>query len=254
MTVASKFACDGYVVLRAMLGPEQVQRLRRCVMPELQKLSWANPTVTNTIGASWDVAPLAELFVLPDLLATFEDIGLDEVAYFSSVLVFKVPGEARRPWHQDWWAYGQHTDPKRPPQVGVFWYLVDTTESGCLIVDPGSHVPGKMINARKLIDPSAPLAHERRIPVSAGDAVVIDARVLHAADANRSNEIRPLIAVWYATFLSRQSEAVQATVARSQHGMPALMAPVRCRYSGSAAPLNRVNYCPPIEYLYSEQL
>lgn len=239
---------QGYVVLKGLLTESEVGKVRTATMPRIAALSWANQTVANTIGAYMTTPAYAELFSHPKLLEGLKRLGLTDIAYLSAVAIFKVPGEGRRPWHQDWFGYGYERFTDRPPEVGVMWYLSPTSrDNGCLRVVPGSHRPGSMINVRTLAEPWQDLPGEINVCTEPGDALVVDARLLHAAHANTTREIRPLITVWYIPFMDEHDERVQAYVTKSWGAAPACMEPVRPRYAGTALPL-MANYTPPLEF------
>ena len=99
-----------------------------------------------------------------------------------------------------------------PVQLFAMYYLQDTTrENGCLRVIPRSHVTEmplhKILGAAhstevRQADHSKDPAHMDApgaidVEVKAGDLVLGDARMLHAAHANRSNKRRTLITCWY---------------------------------------------------------
>ncbi len=87
------------------------------------------------------------------------------------------------------------------------YYLTDTSpENGCLRVVPGSHRQKHPLHdadqahdeaLSRVDDPDDPLygslAEEKAVPVRAGDLVIGDSRLLHAAYANQSSQERSLI-------------------------------------------------------------
>ena len=108
-------------------------------------------------------------------------------------------------WHQDWWGW-QHPISRedRIAQVALFLYMTDTTrENGCLSLIPGSHRRPHPLH--DLVDAHDPTLAEVRnpddaafashpdevdVPVTAGDVVVVDARLIHGAHPNRSDKER----------------------------------------------------------------
>ena len=103
-----------------------------------------------------------------------------------------------------------------PTKVFLSVYLTDTTlANGCLQVIPGTHT------RRIELHDTLPDAHEADIqavddyqdhaafvehpdevdlPVSAGDLVIADARVMHAARANTTDMRRTLVLAWHDVF------------------------------------------------------
>lgn len=118
-------------------------------------------------------------------------------------------------WHQDWmqWDSPASATPW-PTRIFLSYYLTDTTrQNGCLRAIPGTHL--KRIPLHDLL----PAAHEGIIqeqdeahpafmdhpdavdlPVKAGDLVINDARVLHGAWPNRTDQRRTLLLQWHSVF------------------------------------------------------
>lgn len=113
-------------------------------------------------------------------------LGVDEVRCAWAHLVFKPPGLARPlPWHTD-----RPTWPLPKGVEGVAaWMSLDPLvhNSGGLCYAPGTHRPGA-----PLPDPVSPV-------VTAGDAILHHADVLHASGANRSHIWRR---AWIGVFVS----------------------------------------------------
>ena len=102
-----------------------------------------------------------------------------------------------------------------PTRIFLSYYLVDTTrENGCLRVIPGSHrtrhrlhdilpdAHGEELQA--LEDLSHPAFADYPgavdVPLGAGDLLIADARLLHAAWPNRSDRRRTLLLAWHDAF------------------------------------------------------
>lgn len=58
------------------------------------------------------------------------------------------------------------------------------------------------------------------MPVCAGDLVVGDARLLHAAHGNNSTQRRSLITLWYQPNFARLPARVRATLAAKTQALP----------------------------------
>lgn len=111
-------------------------------------------------------------------------------------------------WHQDWWCWDHPISFQRDPtQVAVLCYLTDTSaKNGALRVLPGSHLTSTPLH-RVLPEPhgedanSLPPDHpamadytgQETLSVKAGDAVVIDYRLLHGTHANQTLSNRDCI-------------------------------------------------------------
>ncbi len=119
-------------------------------------------------------------------------------------------------WHQDMlnWNHPEATSPW-PTRIFLSYYTTDTTlENGCLRIIPGTH--RKRIPLHDLLPPAhgpeiqaiTDLSHPAfqdhpdaiDVPVKAGDLVINDARVLHAARGNSTPDRRTLVLQWHSIF------------------------------------------------------
>jgi FPC/CPF motif-containing protein YcgG len=90
------------------------------------------------------------------------------------------------------------------------------------------------------------------VPVVAGDLLIGDARILHAAHRNDTDARRTLITLWYQPELSSLPERMQAQMAAKAQAIPEWwpadareqLGAVRASYSGSARPYDRSLYRP----------
>lgn len=207
----------------------------------------------------------AELVTLPRAMAALRALGFDAPTFSDGYIIAKEPHGPRLFWHYDWFAWEDvRSFEMPPPQVFVMYYLTDTRrENGCLRVIPGSHLRenplhtvlanphGKELSAAS--DLTRPEFGDRPdevdVPVQAGDMIVGDARLLHAAHENRTDERRTLITLWYQPDLARLPERMQAQMAAKCHPIPddwpaearAAMDAVLAnrRYTGDAMPYER---------------
>ena len=129
------------------------------------------------------------------------------------IILTKDPGEPALYWHQDWasWEDPISVTPW-PQQIFVSYYLSDTSvENGCLKVIPGTHrkrillhdelVPAHEQGAR-YIEEDHPVMfgdHPDQVDVCvrARSFVLADARLLHSARRNLTDERRTLILAWH---------------------------------------------------------
>ncbi len=146
------------------------------------------------------------------------EIGLEGLRHGNAVLILSKPAHGPALyWHQDHmeWHHPKSALPW-PNKVFLSYYMVDTTRhNGCLRVIPGTHL--RRIELHDIL----PDAHEEElqaddmteahaafqdhpdavdIPVKAGDLIIADNRVLHAAWPNNSDRRRPLILQWWDVF------------------------------------------------------
>jgi hypothetical protein len=196
-TARQQLLRDGYCVLPGIADARLLEHLRGVAARLLTQQT--NPLDT----VFWDPRDPAcrKLAVWQPSLTALANLGWKDVRYYTGYFINKKAGEARRPWHQDWWLW---TDPishgEAPPQLGLMYYLTDTTPTnGCLRVIPGSHRAKHPIHDHYQ-DGNWTMADARdeiAIPITAGDLLVMDARLLHASHANTTAGNRPSVTLWY---------------------------------------------------------
>lgn len=138
----------------------------------------------------------------PELLRTVPETTGGAVAVEKTFLMVKWPGrDFPVPWHQD----GTNPRIRLDPELSVAAWLAmtdATTVSGCLQVVPGSHATGypdyvredssarrgKALGVRGM--PNGP--HERAVwlPLNAGQACLMDVRLIHRSDSNTTAAAR----------------------------------------------------------------
>jgi Phytanoyl-CoA dioxygenase (PhyH) len=167
---------DGYARLSSFLAPREITVVRRAVdvvlaRPEvpgcerehnrLAPLRWDDPLVEALLSDRRRRAAIAA--------AT----GADDLRWISGYVSTKESGSGALGWHRDWWCW-DHPVSLRPAavQVAVLVYLSDTNErTGALRVVPGSHR-------------ASAATGELTVAARAGDAVVLDYRLLHGTHPN----------------------------------------------------------------------
>jgi ectoine hydroxylase-related dioxygenase (phytanoyl-CoA dioxygenase family) len=141
-------------------------------------------------------------------------------ARFMNGYIISKPGRGRRLyWHQDWWGWDKlESYGTIPPMYALMTYLKATRAptasdpgNGCLRVIPGTHrkrhflhnrVPdahGDEISFSKMEGPAFDTDVEGAVdvPMEAGDAVLVDVRLLHATRDNNTDERRSMITCWW---------------------------------------------------------
>lgn len=262
---------DGYCRFENILPPDMIERLRDATEKMLDAQSQQQASATRAQGSLLPTTgdPIfAELVAWPAALDSFRALGWDHPC-FSDGYVISKPGHGPRLfWHYDWFAW---EDPASygplPQQVFAMYYLSDTTpENGCLRVVPGSHVRHNALHDRLREPHSAELGKAAHldalefstrpdkidVPVKAGDLLLGDARLLHAAHANATDGRRTLITLWYQPDLASLPERMQAQMAGKIQRPPDwwppeardLIRPLMARYDGNAAPYPRTLYRP----------
>jgi hypothetical protein len=212
---SSELANSGYVRLPAFLTDADlaatradVKRLHAaprdtaCARPhnKLLPLQWSDPIVGLVLGSSARIARLRTA-------ARAEDLR-----WISGYVSSKEPQSGPLGWHQDWWCWGHPVSFRRAPvQVALLCYLADTDPTnGALRVLPGSHLRSVELHAElpeahttdPSLDPDDPAASDQpeqvTITLGAGDAVVLDYRLLHGTHANRSDRRRDCLLLSFA--------------------------------------------------------
>ncbi len=226
----ARLLSEGYAVVPGILGTAEVQRYRalarRILAPQASE-EYREKHVA--IGSLLDILRDPESIDLidhPRTLAALRHLGFDDPRYEHGIVFNKLPRTPRTFWHQDGTAWNHPSAYAPDPQeLILIYYLVDTTpQNGCLRVIPGSHRRRHRLHdqlrdsytpdLRRMRDPSSPAFQsyedEVPLPVAAGDVVVIDARLLHAAHANASDEDRTALSLWYVTDHRQLPECIRA--------------------------------------------
>lgn len=180
--------------------------------PDIEDTFEMRSKVVERLNDEYTQNKVAQMIGLEGLRPRGRRVGDD----IRLLVISKPPRSPPLYWHQDFreWNSPVAATPW-PHQVFFSYYLVDTTrENGCLRVIPGSHQ-----NWHPLHD-LLPNAHEREIqnvtdldspifgdaegavdvPMAAGDLVIGDARLLHAAWGNSTDERRTVVLAWYNCF------------------------------------------------------
>ena len=206
---------EGYCHVPGVLDPAFLRRVQEMAATVLDTVGAGHRARWKSQGsliALADHPPLAVLIAWPGFQEMFARMGLEDARFTSGYIISKPPGGPPLFWHQDWWGWRHpvsRTD--RIVQIALFLYLTDTRrENGCLRVIPGSHRrPHPLHEVIDAHDPAlatvenpddpAYASHpdEVDVPVSAGDVVVADARLVHGAHPNRSGQERTNITLWW---------------------------------------------------------
>lgn len=254
----------GFCVFADVLPPELLTELR-CVTDRMLDAQTADEQERQrSTGSMISVRedPLfADLIALSSARDALASLGFPEPKFTSGFVISKPPHSPPLFWHYDWagWDDPGGFDPL-PQQVFLMYYLVDTNrENGCLRVIPGTHTrhhplidrlaeahSDELRAARDLGNPAFAIQpDEVDVPVRAGDVVIGDSRLLHAAHANETDRRRTVITLWYHPAMTALDERTQAFIARMAAGSPeawpaekrALVEPLWARYAGDAEPL-----------------
>lgn len=199
------FSRDGFLVLEGFLAEDETERLlsevdvalRRprhpsCTRPHntLLPLRWSDTTVRVLLESDCRIQMVRD--------AT----GANDLRWISAYISIKDARSGPLGWHQDWWCWDHPVSFRRPaPQIAVLCYLnhTDRESNGALRLLPGSHLRSSAIHvtlaeaheaATEGLVPGHPALSDHPAQVTlllaAGNAVVIDYRLLHGTHANTS--------------------------------------------------------------------
>ena len=207
----TSFVGNGFAVLEGFANEEELKDLAplvESILTSSHELACTRPHNT-LVPLRWN-DPIVRLLLESDarMQALADALRADDLKWISGYVSVK---EAHSPplwWHQDWWCW-DHPATYRPTtsQVALLCYLADTTaENGALRVLPGSHLKSAPIHAvlpaangaaAKELRPEhaafSDLPGQLTLCLRAGDAVVIDYRLLHSTHGNHCDTRRDCI-------------------------------------------------------------
>ncbi len=202
---------DGFAVLESFVNKVELKKIAPLVESDLtssHELACTRPHNTP-VPLRWN-DPIVRLLLKSDrrVQGLTDVLRADDLKWISGYVSTKEPHSPPLWWHQDWWCWDHPRSYRRSaPQIAVLCYLAYTTEqNGALRVLRGSHLKSTPIHT------VLPEAHGQgadglesgHIAVSdlpaqvtfclrAGDAVVIDYRLLHSTHGNVGNTRRDCI-------------------------------------------------------------
>ena len=200
---------DGFVVLRDVLEGRAVEAARRhvaevvaerrpggCERPNntLVPMRWNDAVVGLLLGSA---SPMERVRSCTDA---------SDLKWISGYVSVRPPRTGPLEWHQDWWCWNHAVAlGASAPQVAVLFYLDDVSvDNAALRVLAGSHrhstalhraLAGR-VSGSEDVEPDVPDAIT--LPVRAGDAVVIDYRLLHATTPNTTRQQRTVVLLSFA--------------------------------------------------------
>ncbi|MBQ35970.1 MAG: hypothetical protein CME04_06230 [Gemmatimonadaceae bacterium] len=162
--------------------------------------------------------PIVERVIdAPAQAAVCQLLGLENLrAHDSVILLSKPPHGPPLYWHQDYmdWNSPAAATPW-PTRIFLSYYMTDTDrDNGCLRVIPGTHrrridlhdllpdAHGPEIQALEDFDHPAFCDRDDAVdvPLQAGDLVIADARLMHGAWPNQTDQRRTLVLAWHDVF------------------------------------------------------
>ncbi len=208
----------GYCVFPHVLEEALLQRLRAATRKLVAPMTAADRARHLSTGSMFGFSQVedeiwGELVLHPGFFHCMQQLGYTQVTFTDGYVISKPPHSPQLFWHYDWFTWVEPEDfGPAPQQVFAMYYLTDTSRfNGCLRVIPGSHYRHNPLHEvlgqphseelHRMEDATRPEFQPRPdeldLPVQAGDLVLGDARLLHAAHANQSDQERTVITLWY---------------------------------------------------------
>lgn len=257
----------GYCVFENVLTPDMVARVNDVSNRLLDAQTpehFAAQKSTGSLVSVYDDPFFADLITWPKAIDILHQMSFDRPTFSSGFVISKPPQSPPLFWHQDWWGWNDPVSyAPLPQQTFLMYYLVNTSrENGCLRLIEGSHLKRHQMHdlvpdahtdgLRRMSDPDHPAYRafddEIDVPVRAGDLVIGDARLLHSAHANKTNQRRTVITLWYHPRFHDLPDSMRARLSRNkapeswpQEAIQKLD-PLMAKYTGTAPELewNRI--------------
>jgi phytanoyl-CoA hydroxylase len=195
---------NGYLLVKAVFGPEEVEALRDGVDRILERAAgsgadrnhaWAGSDQQLVLKGFHDLPYHDAVFLRavsqPRLVAALvEAIGPNVQLHHTKMLVKPPENGAPFPMHQDY-PYFPHA---RHTVVAASVHLDDTDEeNGCLHVLPASHLKGPLDDtgeSHALDHAEYPLEAGVAVTAEAGDVLLFNYLTIHGSGVNRSDRVR----------------------------------------------------------------
>jgi hypothetical protein len=205
------FESDGWALMPGFLNAEELMSIRANLAGSLPA---REPTCVRQPGNDllplrWDDFIVAKILRSKTHLRQIRDAcEAPDLRWLSGYISAKAPESSALWWHQDWWCWDHPISfGLSPPQVAVLCYLTDTNErTGALRLLSGSHHASLAVHSDlpgpDAVDASGLPAHhpamsdlpgQRTLSVRAGDAVVLDYRLLHGTHPNEGPHRRDCV-------------------------------------------------------------
>jgi len=207
---AGGYARDGYILRKALLGADEVEKFRERARRQLEQESVGGAVMAKgdkegktTLLKMWTKAEDDQYGLLARderMVDLAEDAIGKPIYLYSHKMTMKQPNEGGAwEWHQDF-GYWHNYGCLAPDMMSIYVALDRATrENGCLQVLKGSHRLGRLNHVREKDQTNVEHEHLEAalkrfelvyVEMEAGDALVFDGNILHRSDANRSNTYR----------------------------------------------------------------
>ena len=262
---------DGFCIIEGVLPEGFLNRFRKETDRLCQSASEENQTRFQSQGSMLSAMShpiFAELIAWQKSINTLKSMGFKHPTFTDGYIISKPPNSPKLFWHYDWFAWDDPTVycPK-PQQVFFMYYLIDTTpHNGCLRTIPGSHLQHNPLHdhlnnphaqdismAKDINRPEfSTRPDEVDVPIKAGDLLIGDARLLHAAHANQSNQRRTVITLWFQPDFCTLPDRIKAQMVAKTQTVPSnwpdtakkIVTNLHPKYNGPAEPYGRGLYKP----------
>jgi hypothetical protein len=214
-SLAGELEDQGFIRAAAALDPGFMDSLLLRAHATLFRESAESRDAVKSNGSLIHLADnpeYAEIIASPVLLDLLRECGATDPRFTGGFLISKPGGGPPLFWHQDWWGWDDDSSySPRANQLFAMIYLSDTSiDNGCLRVIPTAHRRDHPLHHLDIAhsedmqgykDPANPAYADHpdqvAVPVKAGDILIGDARLIHGAFANRTDEERPLLTLWF---------------------------------------------------------
>lgn len=231
---------EGFCIVPNVLDASSLAELREITDRMVDAMSEEEARRQRSTGSLISVMNdhrLVKLICNATALRAVEAMGFHDIRFQSGYVISKPPKSPRLFWHFDW-GFWKHplSYQKFPAQLFFMYYLTDTSRrNGCLRVIPGSHIHENPLHAQLAHAHTAALSEakdltriefqdrpdEVDVSVKAGDLVIGDSRILHAAHANESDQRRTVITLWFHPNYNELPQDLQAAFVRRCDPVPA---------------------------------
>ena len=223
---------DGWALLPSLLANSVLQRIRALSerLPAQRAVSGCERPNNTLVPLRWDDEIVAAALEAPGVVeAIAAATGNGDLRWTSAYLSVKERDAGALWWHTDWWCWDHPVTRRRAAaQVAVLCYLTDTTtDTGALRLLPGTHLRSIPLHGdlpAAYADPSTPddasnpamADHKAQVTVEAraGDAAILDYRLLHGTHPNRASRARTCLILNFAPDWAGLPADVQAHLAR----------------------------------------
>ena len=230
------FEKNGYIIFKNIIDDANIDNLKEI---SDQILNYQNKehfkdnyTTGSMVMIDWVLVEkykvLGDLIVNHKVINKLYELGFNQPKFGHGRIISKPPKSPRLFWHEDgrFW-----NDPlsytNQPIQCFIMYYLTDTSRNnGCLRVIPGSHRKRHELHDQALerhnddlrtyVNPKdiqfQDAEGEIDVCLNAGDAVMGYANMFHASHANKSDNKRTVLTLWYYPDYVNLPERTQATI------------------------------------------